>query len=149
MRVISPRKMLRDLTAYLSETEAFAIKIRRPPLTLKGEAAKEWCRVAPRLYELNRLELQHLISLYFYCWTYAAWRAAQAKFESLKGKKLTRVARAIYSQWVSVEHTSLKRTAREFGFFLGEGGMNLELPLPTEDERAKARRRRQRRILDR
>jgi hypothetical protein len=159
-------KFLNKLGNYIlacaEDPAGFSKHIVQPPPMLHGAAAKEWRRVASRLYEFDRLRPREILSLIAYCETYASWRKLLKKSESLRrsratqqvfsqesGKWLTVPQREYIAAWVEFEHNELKQLAFGFGFFLGEGGMNLDQRLPTEDERAKARRRRARRRLGR
>jgi hypothetical protein len=137
-------KFLIKLGAYLlacAEGPAgFSKHIGQPPPTLRGAAAKEWRRVAARLYALDRLRPIEIFGLIGYCNTYAWWRKMLSKSESLKQKRRPLAEREIIDGLVVDAHNSLKQWARCFGFFLGEAGMNLDQPLPLEPKRAKSRR---------
>jgi len=52
-----------------------------PPHFLKGEAAREWNRVAPELHRLGRLTVVDRTALAVYCRTYARWLAVEAALD--------------------------------------------------------------------
>jgi len=67
-----PRHLRGKLPTADSEPES-APKVPRPPAYLKGEARKEWFRIAPMLHEAGLLSNLDVRMLASYCVDFATW----------------------------------------------------------------------------
>lgn len=122
------------MLAFAKDPEAFSKSalLKAPAGTMDRVAAKEWRRVAPRLYEMDRLWPREIMGLHFYCTSFSHWLEWTQKAKTLPELR----------EYVDEAHAHLKQAARNFGFFLDDSGrMNLEQPLPLIPKKAKRKAR--------
>jgi hypothetical protein len=121
------------MLAFGKDPEEFSKSgLEHPPKnTMDQRAAEEWARVAPTLYEMDRLWPREVLGLHSYCVAYSHWFEMNRKSESVPELR----------EYVGEAHAHLKQTARGFGFFLDDTGrMNLTQPLPLQLKRKTKRR---------
>jgi hypothetical protein len=122
------------MATFAKDPEAFSRSglLKPPENTMDEIAAEEWRRVAPRLYEIDRLWPRETLGLHAYCVAFSHWLTLSRKAETLPELR----------PYVEEEFAHLKQMARSFGFFLDSTGrMNLKQPLPLELKKKTHRRR--------
>jgi len=121
------------MAEFAKDPDAFSKSglLQAPAGTMDAIAAEEWARVAPRLYEMDRLSPREILGLHVYCAIFSSWRQLSQKAETLTELQ----------PYVEKEFVMLKQRARGFGFFLDDSGrMNLAQPLPLEPKKNRRRR---------
>jgi phage terminase small subunit len=140
------KSFMEYMAVFAKDEDAFSKRgLLSPPRgTMDKLAAGEWRRVAPKLYEMDRLWPREIIGLHAYCTAYAHWFAMNQKAETLKNDTAKAKLYVEFKSYVDQAHAHLKQSARGFGFFLDDSGrMNLNQPLPLQPKPKKAKKQEQ------